>query len=172
MYFIWRIILDQLHYWTCASRSAKVVEKWVVQLAHFKPISNYRNFFHLKQLKYSHAFRRILFKSVTHYFPQYMADSAPAIHFTLIHNYPSLPTVNTILSIWERIYSELVLYIITVISCISYPADVWVVKIPHEHSILEFPNSLITGPRISQSCCAAILVAQSRCSLSAHLLQH
>lgn len=79
-------ILHQLHLWTCASRSAKVMEKWVVQLAHFKAISNYRNiFFYLKHLKYSRAFGRILFKSVTHYFPQYMADSAPVTHFTLIH---------------------------------------------------------------------------------------
>jgi len=89
-----------------------------------------------------------------------------------MNNYPSLPTVNTILNIWERIYSELELYIITMISCICYPADVWVVKIPHEYSILEFPNSLITGPRISHSSCALILVAQSRCSLSARLLPH
>lgn len=88
-----------------------------------------------------------------------------------MNNYHSLPTVNTILNIWERIYSELVLYIIAVISCICYPADVWVVKIPHEYSILEFPDSLITSPRISHSLCALIRVAPSRCSLSAQLLQ-
>lgn len=87
-----------------------------------------------------------------------------------MNNYSSLPTVNTILNIWERICSELGLCIITMISCICYPADVWVVKIPREYSIPELPNSLITGPRISHSCCALIVVAQRRCSLSAHLL--
>lgn len=45
VYFIWRIILHQLLLWTCASRSAKVMEKWVVQLAHLKVIGNYRIFF-------------------------------------------------------------------------------------------------------------------------------
>lgn len=89
-----------------------------------------------------------------------------------MNNHSSLPTVNTILNIWERNCSELGLCIITMISCICYPADVWVVKIPREYSILELPNSLRTGPRISHPCCALILVAQSRCSLSAHLLQH